>query len=230
MRKGENKRQEILSAAEHLFCTRGYEATSVQDILDVLHASKGGFYHHFASKEELLKTLCMQRAERVLQYTKEQIESVSDNMARINAILYGFMPLRREEIPYLTMMLPVMSQPEGRGLAMVYQEALFDAFLPLLQEAVASATASGIICPPVRSMESPVLHMVSRCWLDATEHVRQCAAEGRRLDTGNLLSIVEKYRRSIEILLDAPYGSICIVRIEEWDEVSGKLLRCLENR
>ena len=39
MRKGEAKRQEMLAAAERLFLSRGYDATSVQDILDDLHAS-----------------------------------------------------------------------------------------------------------------------------------------------------------------------------------------------
>lgn len=64
MRKGDEKRQEMLAVAERLFCTKGYEATSVQDILDVLPCSKGGFYPHFASKEMVLDTLCTQRAER----------------------------------------------------------------------------------------------------------------------------------------------------------------------
>ena len=43
MRKGDEKRQEMLNVAERLFCLKGYEATSVQDILNVLHSSKGGF-------------------------------------------------------------------------------------------------------------------------------------------------------------------------------------------
>lgn len=44
MRKGDEKRQAILDVAEKLFYTKGYEATSVQDILDVLDTSKGSFY------------------------------------------------------------------------------------------------------------------------------------------------------------------------------------------
>lgn len=47
MRKGDAKRQAILDVAEKLFYSKGYEATTVQDILDVLETSKGSFYHHF---------------------------------------------------------------------------------------------------------------------------------------------------------------------------------------
>lgn len=225
MRKGDNKRQEILHAAERLFCIKGYESTSVQDILDVLHASKGGFYHHFASKEEVLKTLCQQRAERMVQLTNEQIAEQDDPIERINTILYGFIPLRKEESAFLTMLLPVMTQPEGRAMAMLYQDALLSAYLPLLEGEIAAAQAAGVICPVTRAMEGPVLHMMNRCWLDVMEKVLLCANEGKRLETSALLSILERYRRSIEVLLDAPYGSISIVRIEEWDEVSVKLLR-----
>ena len=63
MRKGDEKRQDILSVAERLFCQKGYKETSVQDILDVLKTSKGSFYHHFESKEQVLQKICESRAE-----------------------------------------------------------------------------------------------------------------------------------------------------------------------
>ena len=47
MLKGDLRKKQILETAETLFCRDGYEKTSVQDILDVLHLSKGSFYHHF---------------------------------------------------------------------------------------------------------------------------------------------------------------------------------------
>ena len=50
MKKGDLRRQAILDTAEALFFERGYEETSVQDILDAMELSKGGFYHHFESK------------------------------------------------------------------------------------------------------------------------------------------------------------------------------------
>ena len=50
LKKGDARRGELLAAAEKLFYTKGYENTSVQDILDAVGFSKGGFYHHFDSK------------------------------------------------------------------------------------------------------------------------------------------------------------------------------------
>ncbi|NMM99728.1 AcrR family transcriptional regulator [Bifidobacterium sp. DSM 109958] len=47
----------ILNSARRLFAEKGYEKTSVQDILNDLHLSKGGLYHHFTSKEAILDRL-----------------------------------------------------------------------------------------------------------------------------------------------------------------------------
>ena len=51
------RRDAFLDAAEHLIRTKGYEQTSVQDILDAAGASRGAFYHYFDSKEELLQAV-----------------------------------------------------------------------------------------------------------------------------------------------------------------------------
>lgn len=67
LKKGDARRGELLAAAEKLFYTKGYENTSVQDILDAVGFSKGGFYHHFDSKLAVLEAICQQRAEELSQ-------------------------------------------------------------------------------------------------------------------------------------------------------------------
>ena len=58
MKKGDVRREELLATAERLFYTKGYEKTSVQDILTEMNFSKGGFYHHFDSKLSVLEAIC----------------------------------------------------------------------------------------------------------------------------------------------------------------------------
>ena len=219
MRKGSEKRQGLLDAAEKLFCQQGYEKTSVQDILDATGLSKGGFYHHFASKDEVMTALCSRRAERAAAFTSEALNAANSPLERINAVLYGFMPLRREEADFAAMLLPVISKPESRAVAMVYQAALEEHFLPLLKAAVASAAAVENVFPPVKDIEVVILNTVNHCWMSLAQEAWSCLSEGRRLDQMTMLTVVEKYRRAVEVLLDAPYGTIEIVRVEELDEV-----------
>ncbi len=214
MRKGEEKRQELLNAAEKLFCAKGYEGTSVQDILNAAEMSKGGFYHHFASKEDVIKALCARRAERALAYTEDALSKADSSMGRINAVLRGFMPLRREESTFVDMLRPVMNTPEGRAIAMTYQDALETVFLPLLKAEIAAAAAVEVVCPPMKDAESMILNLVNHCWMQAVAN---------QIDQLDMLNLLSKYRRAVEVLLDAPYGSVEIVRVEEMDEVFNRM-------
>jgi AcrR family transcriptional regulator len=54
----------ILDAASRLFMEKGYEHTSIQDIIDNLGGlSKGAIYHHFKSKEDILVAVTDQMTE-----------------------------------------------------------------------------------------------------------------------------------------------------------------------
>lgn len=48
----------ILDVAARLFTEKGYDGTSLQDIINGTNLSKGAIYHHFASKEEIFVRVC----------------------------------------------------------------------------------------------------------------------------------------------------------------------------
>lgn len=52
-RDGRQTREAILEAATELMHLRGYQATTLDDILKESGVGKGNFYHHFKSKEDL---------------------------------------------------------------------------------------------------------------------------------------------------------------------------------
>jgi TetR/AcrR family transcriptional regulator, transcriptional repressor for nem operon len=52
-RRGEETRESILVAARKLFTQRGYHKTSVYDLFELSGISKGAFFHHWKTKEEL---------------------------------------------------------------------------------------------------------------------------------------------------------------------------------
>lgn len=47
-------RARIIEAADELFYRQGYEHTSFSDIADAVQISRGNFYYHFKSKDEIL--------------------------------------------------------------------------------------------------------------------------------------------------------------------------------
>ena len=83
MRKGDERKASLLRAAKELFFSRGYAATSVNDILDTQHVSKGSFYHHFESKLEVLTELCKQHQ---LEAAERYRSAVKDGMSALEKL------------------------------------------------------------------------------------------------------------------------------------------------
>lgn len=57
----------IVEAADRLFYQQGYEHTSFSDIADAVGISRGNFYHHFKSKDEILDAVIDSRISNTQQ-------------------------------------------------------------------------------------------------------------------------------------------------------------------
>ena len=55
--RGTTTRDQIIDAADQLFYRQGYEYTSFSDIADAVQISRGNFYYHFKSKDEILEAV-----------------------------------------------------------------------------------------------------------------------------------------------------------------------------
>ena len=64
----------LLAAATQLFAERGYDRTSVQAIVDSAGVTKGAFYHHFNSKDDLLHEIYA----RVLRLQQERLDAFAN--------------------------------------------------------------------------------------------------------------------------------------------------------
>jgi len=82
-----DSRQEILRTAARLFQQRGYDATSMNDVAAALKLSKGGLYHHFQSKDEILFEIM----NHAMQITEERVlnpvRGVADPEDRLRALI-----------------------------------------------------------------------------------------------------------------------------------------------
>ena len=58
---GKATRDQIVDAADDLFYRQGYEATSFADIAGAVRISRGNFYYHFKTKDEILDAVIARR-------------------------------------------------------------------------------------------------------------------------------------------------------------------------
>jgi AcrR family transcriptional regulator len=63
----DRRQAEVIATAARLFATRGYQATSMQDLTQATGLAAGGLYHYIGSKERLLFRICDELLEPLLE-------------------------------------------------------------------------------------------------------------------------------------------------------------------
>jgi TetR/AcrR family transcriptional regulator, transcriptional repressor for nem operon len=76
--RAKSTRHQIIEAADQLFYENGYEHTSFSDIADTVQISRGNFYHHFKSKDEILDAVIIRRLANTRQFL-ERWEAESEH-------------------------------------------------------------------------------------------------------------------------------------------------------
>lgn len=86
-----NTRGKIVNAAWKLFYEQGYEDTTVEEIIELSHTSKGSFYHYFDGKDALLSTLSTLFDEKYeeLEETLDPSMPAMDQLLLLNCELFG---------------------------------------------------------------------------------------------------------------------------------------------
>lgn len=70
-----NTHEKLLEAARQAFAQFGYERASVNQIIDLAGSSKGAFYHHFESKEQIFLELMDRRLQAQRQALRDAVLS-----------------------------------------------------------------------------------------------------------------------------------------------------------
>ena len=199
-----------------MFCRKGYEKTSVQDILDALHTSKGSFYHHYASKELLLEEICRTRVKNGAEQILSGISDSASAVDNINRLFSGAMPLNGENLTFLRMLLPVFILPEGRQIRAGYADALSEMMLPPTVKEITHGNETGeFFCADPQHSAEVCWLLIHDCWIRICMLIIRDEQAGEETDPSELLSITDHYRHSVERLLSAPFGSIRLMNLDE---------------
>ena len=94
--RGRTTRRQLISTATDLFSKVGYDATSIEAVLDASHASRGSLYHHFANKEALFEAVLEDVEAKVAQRLRDASSSASSAKEAIVAGCQAFLRLARD--------------------------------------------------------------------------------------------------------------------------------------
>ena len=82
-----DSRQDILRTAARLFQQQGYDATSMNDVAAALKLSKGGLYHHFQSKDEILFNLMNHALDVTQERVIDAVQDIADPEERLRTVI-----------------------------------------------------------------------------------------------------------------------------------------------
>lgn len=177
--------QRILDVATRLFTEKGYDATSLADIIQETHLSKGAIYHHFASKEDIF-TAIFQRigSENIAALARIRDNASLSGLEKLRAIFRAAI-LGDNQSLMLTVTPSLLDNP--RFLAMqvrqIYEFVAPDFIAPILQEGMDDGS---IPAKNPRELAEAIM-ILSNVWLNPLVSQPDAASMRRRCNTFNAL-------------------------------------------
>lgn len=214
MKKGDARRSELLAAAERLFYTKGYEQTSVQDILDEIGFSKGGFYHHFDSKLSVLEAICDMRAQESCERAKQIVGKEGSAVDKLNALLNSSALWQSENSSFVSLLIQVAYRQDSA----LMRERMKSCQIKSLQETMEAVLAVGVkngefFVTDLQATASLLL----RLYMQFTDEVAFLLAQLDQQEemVEEMIRRMIVYRQAIERTLIAPFGSIVLFEAKE---------------
>jgi len=204
------RRAELIDCAQALFLAKGYEKTTINDVIAAAALSKGAFYHHFKSKEELLAAIAARFAGQALAYAEEvRADPQLNALQRLNMLLAMTREWKAENLGPLKAMFTVLLRPENAVLYHRIVAAVFAALSPALEEMIAEGEREGLFDVADRQLAAEAL-----LWLG--EGRRALAVEALALAergdldaaTARLVDRIRAEEGTIDRLLGLPKGSV----------------------
>ena len=128
--RGVARRRQILNAALALFGDKGFDGTSMSELAAVLGISKAGLYHHFRSKQDILRELVDPLLDDVAAIAGDPPEPEGRSvLARRRAILEAYLDAilkHRRTMALLGHDLSVLAKPEVGVRVKVLNERLLE--------------------------------------------------------------------------------------------------------
>lgn len=154
-------RERILDAALEVVAKRGYSAAGVQEIVDLSGTSKGSFYFHFPSKEQMVMALLERMSEKLVNKVYDSVKHQPTPLHRVAGSIDALIAMFARKRNMAQVLLNIV----GNGKTMDKKFLpIRERFSRLIQQELDAAVDSGQI-KPVDTL------LVSQMWVGALHEI-----------------------------------------------------------
>ena len=139
MKKGEQRKLELLKIAYDLFLSEGYENTSVDTIIERAGIAKGTYYYYFESKEAMLEEVCMMMIDGEKEKAMQIVDADIPIPQKIVGIISSFSPEREEAT-----ITDTLNKPENILMHDKVNKKIVEVVAPILTKVAEQGVKDGI--------------------------------------------------------------------------------------
>ena len=139
MKKGERRKQDLLNIAYRMFIEKGYENTSVDDIIIEAGIAKGTYYYYFESKEATLEAVIEMMIEKAENIAKAALMNPVPIPQKLASVVYAFQPNKDEIV-----ITDVLERKENIVMHDKISKKIVEVAVPILSDIVREGIAQGI--------------------------------------------------------------------------------------
>lgn len=206
------RRAEILDVAQQLFYTKGYEQTSIQDILTAVGIAKGTFYHYFDSKQALLAGFTERMVEQIMQVIAPIVADPHLNACqKLEHLFAQAGHWKFEHKAVLLQVLGVYYQEENLRLRNSLLQLGAAHIVPIWAQIIEQGIAEGVFTK-VSALETA--EIIFRVMQSLSETVAMLILHPPENVSVILERKVIAYQEAIEHILGAPPGSLPLFDLE----------------
>ncbi len=162
--KGELTRREIVKKAAPLFNRKGYEGTSLSDLMQATGLQKGGIYRHFSSKQQLAGEAFDYTWEKAVTGRLAGVNDVPNSVLRLKKMIDNFVEKREGLVPGgCPHMNTAVESDDGNA----HLRARAKKALESWAARITKITAEGIACREINTRTNP--HDLAQLIISALE-------------------------------------------------------------
>ncbi len=141
VKEAQERRNEILDVAEHLFMKKGFDGTSTNDILQAVGIARGTLYYHFKSKEDIMDALIDRMSENLLK--KARISADDRAISVHERLISVIMAIKLNETDDNEFMEHI-HKPQNALMHQKIQKTMISGITPILTDVVQDGIQQGL--------------------------------------------------------------------------------------
>ncbi len=149
VKEAEERKKEIMDAAERLFMEKGFDGTSTNDILAAVGIARGTLYHHFPSKEHIMDGIIERLGDKILENARKA--AVEKDLPVFERLVKTIMALNAGEAENIRPSEEIMEyihQPQNALMHQKIRKLVITGVPPILAEIIKDGIEEGVFQTP----------------------------------------------------------------------------------